>query len=176
VIPEFNVAESYMINGDGTVSYNNVGVGVMIIPSGLAYYSAGTQGIGPYKSLIFKFDLLQTEVNDHDLDGIPSYAENYDGDFDINDEDTDEDGLVDFVDNDDDGDGVLTIDELMPNEYIVDTNMGEEEPTLAVGEYEVDRTEENGVITISTVKIVDSNNDGTPDYLDENITINYNED
>lgn len=176
VIPEFNIAESYMINSDGTVSYNNVGVGVMILPSGLGYYSAGTQGIGPYRCLIFKFDLLQTEVNDHDLDGIPSFAENYDGDFDINDEDTDADGLVDFVDNDDDGDGVLTINELMPNEYVVDTNMGEEEPTLSVGEYEVSRTNVNGVITIKTVKIVDSNNDGTADYLDENITINYNED
>ena len=176
VIPEFNIAESYMINSDGTVSYNNVGVGAMILPSGLGYYSAGTQGIGPYKCLIFKFDLLQTEVNDHDLDGIPSYAENYDGDFDINDEDTDGDGLVDFIDNDDDGDGVLTIDELMPGEHTYDTNMGEEEPALAVGEYEVSRTNVNGVITIKTVKIVDSNNDGTADYLDEDITINYNED
>jgi hypothetical protein len=176
VIPEFNVAESFMINEDGTVSYNNVGVGVMFLPSGLAYYSAGTQGIGPYKCIMFKFDLLQTEVNDHDQDGIPSYAENLDGDFDINDEDTDGDLLVNFIDDDDDGDGVLTIDELMPNEYVVDTNLGEEEPTLADGEYEVDRTEEDGVITIKTVKIMDSNNDGVDDYLDENITINYNED
>lgn len=176
VIPEFNIAESYMINTDGTVSYTDVGVGAMILPSGLGYYSAGTQGIGPYRCLIFKFDLLQTEVNDHDLDGIPSFAENYDGDFDINDEDTDADGLVDFVDNDDDGDGVLTINELMPNEYVVDTNMGEVEPTLSVGEYEISRTNVSGVITIKTVKIVDSNNDGTADYLDENITINYNED
>ena len=175
VIPEFNVAESFMLNGDGTVSYNDVGVGIMFLPSGLAYYSAGTAGIGPYKCLIFKFDLLQTEVNDHDLDGIPSFDENLDGDFDINDEDTDDDRLFNFIDNDDDNDGVLTINELLPNEYIVDTNMGETEPTLGAGEYEVDREEENGVITIHTVKIMDSNNDGLDDYLDENITINYNE-
>jgi hypothetical protein len=175
VIPEFNTAESYGFNGDGTVFYNNFGVGVMFIPSGLGYYSAGTVGIGPYKCLMFKFDLLQTEVNDHDSDGIPSYAENFDGDFDINDEDTDEDGLVNFIDNDDDNDGVLTINELMPNEYVVDTNMGEEEPTLAEGEYEVSRTNDAGVITIKTVKIMDSNNDGLADYLDDSITINYNE-
>jgi len=176
VIPEFNIAESFVINDDNTVSYYNVGVGAMFIPSGLAYYSAGTQGIGPYKNLVFKFDLLQTEINDHDLDGIPSFDENLDGDFDINDEDTDDDGLFNFIDNDDDNDGVLTIDELLPTEYVVDTNMGENEPTLAVGEYEIDRTEENGIITINTVKIVDSNGDGLDDYLDEDITINYNED
>lgn len=174
-IPEFNIAESFIINGDGTVSYNNVGVGAMFIPSGLGYYSAGTAGIGPYRCLVFKFDLLQTEVNDHDLDGIPSFAENLDGDFDLNDEDTDDDGLNNFFDQDDDGDGVLTIDELLPQEYVVDTNLGEMEPILATGEYEIERDEVDGVITIKTVKIMDSNNDGLDDYLDENITINYNE-
>ena len=176
VIPKFNTAESYVINGDGTVTYNNVGVGVMILPSGLAYYSAGTAGIGPYKCLVFKFDLLQSEINDHDGDGIPSYIENIDDDEEIVDDDTDGDTLANFVDVDDDGDGVLTIDELLPTEYVVDTNMGEEEPTFAAGEYEVSRTNVNGVITIKTVKIMDSNNDGTPDYLDKDITINYNED
>lgn len=176
VIPKFNIAESYVINGDGTVSYNNPGVGVMILPSGLGYYSAGTAGIGPYKCLVFKFDLLQTEINDHDGDGIPSYDENLDGDEEIVDDDTDEDTLANFVDVDDDGDGVLTIDELLPAEYVVDTNIGETEPTLVAGEYEISRTEVDGVITIKTVKIMDSNNDGIDDYLDENITINYNED
>ncbi|MEZ4796390.1 MAG: hypothetical protein R2785_04385 [Flavobacteriaceae bacterium] len=176
VIPKFNIAESYVINGDGTVTYNDAGVGAMFLPSGLGYYSAGTAGIGPYKCLVFKFDLLQTELNDHDADGIPSYVENLDGDEDIIDDDTDEDSLANFVDQDDDGDGVLTIDELMPEEYTVDINIGQEEPTLAEGEFEISRTEVDGVITIKTVKIMDSNNDNLPDYLDKDITINYNED
>jgi hypothetical protein len=176
VIPKFNTAESYVINGDGTVTYNNVGVGVMFLPSGLGYYSAGTAGIGPYKCLIFKFDLLQSELNDHDGDGIPSYVEDLNGDLDITNDDTDGNTLSNFLDADDDGDGVLTIDELMPEEYTVDTNMGDPEPTLGAGEYEVSRTEVDGVITIKTVIVMDSNGDETPDYLDENITINYNED
>ncbi|PTM09349.1 MAG: hypothetical protein DA407_06010 [Bacteroidetes bacterium] len=175
VIPEFNVAESYVVNGDGTVGYNNFGVGVMFLPSGLGYYSSGTNGIGPYKCLVFKFDLYQFEINDHDGDGIPSYFENLDGDVDITNDDTDEDGISNFLDVDDDGDGVLTIDELMPNEYVIDTNMGEVEPTLAIGEYEIERTEATGIITIKTVKIMDSNSDGMDDYLDEAIIINYNE-
>ena len=176
VIPKFNTAESYVINGDGTVTFNNAGVGVMFLPSGLGYYSAGTAGIGPYKCLIFKFDLLQSELNDHDGDGIPSYVEDLDGDLDITNDDTDGNTLSNFLDIDDDGDGVLTIDELLPTEYVVDTNMGEQEPALGAGEYEVSRTEVDGIITIKTVKIMDSNNDNLPDYLDENITINYNED
>ncbi len=49
------------------------------------------------------------------------------------------------------------------------------EPTIAANEFVRSRTEVNGVITIKTVTIADSNNDGTPDYLDENITIDYNE-
>ena len=175
VIPKFNVAESYGFNGDGTIGYNNFGVGAMFLPSGLGYYSSSIAGLGVFKCLVFKFDLYQFEINDHDGDGIPSYVEDIDGDFDVTNDDADQDGLVNFIDNDDDNDGVLTINELMPNEYIVDTSVGDTEPTLATGEYETERTEEAGVITIKTVKIMDSNGDGLDDYLDENITINYNE-
>ncbi len=176
VIPEFNVSESFIENGDGTVSFTNPGVGVMFLPSGLAYFSDSPGGDVPvYASLIFKFELYQTEVSDHDLDGIPSYVEDLDNDFDTTNDDTDENFVANFVDPDDDGDGVFTFDELEPTEYIVDTNIGETEPILAAKEFEISRSENEGVITINTVKIVDSNNDGLDDYLDENITINYNE-
>ena len=84
--------------------------------------------------------------------------------------------MFNFIDNDDDNDGVITRDELVPTSYVIDTNLGENEPILSSGEYEVNRVEENGVITIETVTIVDSNNDGLDDYLDANIVINYNED
>ena len=175
VIPEFNTAESFMINPDGTVGYNDVGVGAMFLPSGLGYYSSGSNGIAPYSCLIFKFDLLQSETNDHDLDGIPSYLEDLDGDLDFSNDDTDENGLFDFLDFDDDGDGVFTINELLPNEYIVDTNIGETDPVYGVGEYETGRTEEDGIITITTVTVVDSNNNGIDDYLDDSVSIDYNE-
>ena len=63
----------------------------------------------------------------------------------------------------------------MSNTYTVDTNVNEEEPVLDEGEYEVSRSETAGIITINTVKVVDSDNNGTPDYLQEDIAINYNE-
>lgn len=175
VVPSFNAAVDFSIDGNGNVNYNGFGLGVMFIPSGLAYFSGITTG-SPYDNLIFKFELLQYEVADHDLDELPSYIEDLDGDSDLNNDDTDEDGFPNYIDFDDDGDGVSTLNELMPTQYIVDTTMGEEEPTLAANEYERDRSETNGIITINTVTIVDSNNDSLADYLDENITVNYNED
>lgn len=169
VLPEFNTAEEAIINTDGTVSFQNAGVGVMFIPSGLGFYSGSAPGVPVYSNLIFKFDLYQTEANDHDQDGIPSYREDIDGDMNLNNDDTNGNRVPDFIDFDDDNDGVLTLDELDHETYVVDTNMGEEEPVLGEDEFERSRSNDNGVITINTVRIVDSNNDGIGDYLDENI-------
>jgi len=175
VLPQFKAAVSYVENGDGTISFEDSGVGVMFLPSGLAYFSEPNDGIPAYSQLIFKFELFQTEVNDHDFDGIPSYLEDLNNNQSMSDDDTDDNAVPNFVDPDDDGDGVLTINELEPKEYIVDTNQGDLEPILGAKEYELNRTDDNGVITINTVKIMDSNNDGLDDYLDANITVNYND-
>ncbi|WP_418639584.1 FKBP-type peptidyl-prolyl cis-trans isomerase [Winogradskyella sp.] len=173
VLPTFKAG---FVDGlvDGVVNYTDFGLGVMFIPSGLAYFSAITTG-STYDNLIFKFELLQYEVVDHDNDGIPSYIEDLDGDLDVEDDNTDEDSFSNFIDNNDDGDSVLTIDELIPTTYTVDTNMGEVEPVLAANEFERSRSVNDGVITINTVTIADSNNDDIPDYLDATIEINYNE-
>jgi len=174
VIPQFNVSESFIENGDGTVSYTNSGVGVMFLPSGLGYYGGGVAGISAYSSLVFKFEMFQTEVNDHDNDGLPSYVEDLNGNLNMVDDDTDGDVFnPNYVDADDDGDGVLTLNELEPNEHTI--NLGEPDPVLGAKEFEISRTEDGGIITIKTVIIMDSNNDGLDDYLDENIIINYNE-
>ncbi|WP_303319075.1 hypothetical protein Q4Q34_00195 [Flavivirga abyssicola] len=184
VLPEFNVAEDFIENNDGTVSFVNQGIGVMFLPSGLAYFSNAVTGISAYSPIIFKFGLLQMSQNDHDNDGIPSYLEdlNGDGEFlldssaDVKDGDnTDGDNVPNYFDNDDDGDGVLTINELERITYTVNTNLGEEEPLLdEKNEFEIERSDDGGVITIKTLKIVDSDNNGNGDHLDEDITINYN--
>lgn len=108
IIPEFNAANSFSLN-NGIVEYDDYGLGIMFIPSGLAYFAGSQNGIPSYSNLIFKFELLQYEVDDHDNDGIPSYIEDYNMNLDVNDEDTDEDEIPDYFDVDDDGDGVLTI-------------------------------------------------------------------
>ncbi len=174
VIPTFNASSSYEIDDNGIFTFTNPGLGIMFIPSGLGYFS-GTNTGSSYDNLMFKFELLQYEVEDHDSDGVPSYLEDRDGDLDVVDDDTDEDFSPNFIDIDDDGDNVATLDELIPSTYIVNTNNNDEEPVLGANEYEISRVTIDGVITIKTVTIADSNNDGTPDYLDETITINYNE-
>ncbi|TGV02960.1 FKBP-type peptidyl-prolyl cis-trans isomerase [Flavivirga rizhaonensis] len=176
-LPNFNVAEGFDENDDGTISFYNQGIGVMFMPSGLAYFSSSRTGIPAYSPIIFKFELLQMSQNDHDNDGVPSYLEdlNKDGILLSIDDNTDGDSLPDYLDNDDDGDGVLTINELERITYTVNTNLGEEEPVLdEKNEFEIERSDDAGVITIKTLKIVDSDNNGDGDYLDKDITTNYN--
>lgn len=109
VMPEFKASVGDpVIEPDGTISYDNYGLGVMFLPSGLAYYASPPLGVTTYANLIFKFELYQTEVNDHDNDLIPSYLEDLDADGSVFNDDTDSNDIPDFLDADDDGDGVLT--------------------------------------------------------------------
>lgn len=171
VFPEFNSAASFTTGSN--VEFNDYGLGVMFIPSGLAYFSSQLVGIPSYSNLVFKFSLFQTEVNDHDNDGIPSYLEDLNNDLSTFDEDTDEDNLVNYVDPDDDGDGVSTRNELMRTEYVI--NSGDPEPILASNEFELNRVESMGMITITTGKILDTNNNNIDDYLEADITIDYSD-
>ncbi|GGZ93919.1 FKBP-type peptidyl-prolyl cis-trans isomerase [Algibacter mikhailovii] len=119
VLPEFKIAENFIENEDGTVEYTNHGVGIMFVPSGLAYFSNATGSISAYEPINFKFDLFQKYENDHDNDNVPSYKEDWntkDGEFTLNSsldvhdgDDRDGDGTPDYFDSDDDGDGVPTI-------------------------------------------------------------------
>ncbi|WP_204347061.1 FKBP-type peptidyl-prolyl cis-trans isomerase [Psychroserpens algicola] len=109
VIPKFKTSASFTINPDGTVEYSDYGIGVMFLPSGLAYFSNPPFGIDVYSNLIFKFELYRAQENDHDQDGIPSQFEDLNGNMNIDDDDTDEDVIPNYFDADDDGDGVLTI-------------------------------------------------------------------
>jgi hypothetical protein len=139
-IIEFKGAEGEPVeNPDGTLTFNNYGIGAVFIPSGLAYYQypPPTGGLEPYDQLIFSFELFSFEVMDHDNDGIPSYMEDLNGNKNLYDDDTDGDGVFNYLDTDDDGDGRLT-------------------------EYEIEIV--NGVLTFP-----DRNGNGIPDYLDSTI-------
>jgi len=174
VVPEFKTAEGFVENGDGTVTYNNYGLGVMFLPSGLGYYGSPTSvSIPSYSNLIFKFELYQYEINDHDGDGIPSYMEDLDGDKNLYNDDTDGDGIPNFLDPDDDGDRILTKNEMTRQTYTVDTNNGEQEPALAEHEFLRSRTETNGIVTIKTLKYVDSDGDGVWDHLQKDVKKDY---
>jgi hypothetical protein len=123
VFPQFKTG-SYTGNPDGTVSYNDYGAGVMFLPSGLAYYSNATGSIPAYSPLIFSFKLFEIQRTDQDGDGILSYLEDIGTDAahpntpdgymltlatDVaNVDDTDGDGIPNFLDADDDGDYYTT--------------------------------------------------------------------
>ncbi|WP_250432717.1 FKBP-type peptidyl-prolyl cis-trans isomerase [Hanstruepera flava] len=165
---EFKTSTSFTDNGDGTVTYHGHGIGAVFIPSGLGYFQQPLIGVPSYTPLIFKFDLYERTLLDHDGDNVYSYLEDLNMNGDLFDDDTDGDFGPNFIDNEDDGDGYFTADELGYNTYVVDTNMGETEPVLAENEYEMSRTEENGIITIETFVMLDRTDDGTPDFLDVN--------
>jgi hypothetical protein len=129
-------------NGDGTIGFDDYGVGAIFMPSGLAYFSSPPNGSGIpiFTPLVFKIDLLTFEPDtDFDGDGIPSIMEDLDGDGNLNNDNTDQDTERVFLPNhndaDDDADGTLTIDEIVIDD-------------------------------MDNITFPDTDNDGTPDYLD----------
>ncbi len=115
IFPKFKTG-SYTSNTDGTLTYANFGSGVFFLPSGLGYYGSATATIPAYSPLVFCVKLYEIQRTDQDNDGIYSYQEDLDGDgyvrtLDsgvVNPDDTDGDGIPDYLDNDDDNDGYLT--------------------------------------------------------------------
>jgi len=102
---------------DGSFSIENFGIGAIFMPSVLGYsynFNDPTRATIPvYSPLIFTMDLLAVNDNtDHDNDGILSKDENLGTDGLINDNDTDEDSISDYLDTDDDNDGIPTRDEI----------------------------------------------------------------
>ncbi|WP_027064516.1 FKBP-type peptidyl-prolyl cis-trans isomerase [Maribacter sp. Hel_I_7] len=134
-------------NGDGTVSYEDYGIGAIFMPAALAYFdSSPNSDVPSYSPLIFKVDAMTYEPDsDFDGDGIPSILEDLNGNGNLNDDNTDDESegfsvyLANFNDNDDDNDGILTIDEI---ELDADGNF---------------------------VGFLDTDGDGTPDHLDNDL-------
>lgn len=115
VFPKFKTGQ-LVSKDNGTVSYTNFGSGMMFLPSGLGYYGKADSDIPAYSPLVFSVKLYSVKRFDHDLDGIPSYQEDINGDGYlynmatgvVNPDDTDGDGIADFRDFDDDGDNYAT--------------------------------------------------------------------
>ncbi len=145
-VSQFKVGGEVISNIDGTVDITGSGIGLMFIPSGLAYFDNPPLGSGifNYDILVFQVDTgLFIESTDYDNDGIPSFMEDLNNNGNLSDDNSDESvelssgfGFIpDHLDIDDDQDGILTRDE------IVIDNAG-------------------------NISFPDSDGDGTPDYRD----------
>ncbi len=109
---------------------------------------------------------IQAEIdglncNDSDGDGVPDVFENFNGDPDGNleDDDTDLDGIPNYLDDDDDGDGILTADEAVDEDgNPIDTD----------GDMDVDYldNDDDGDGLFSNFEMGDTDGDGVANYLD----------
>lgn len=159
-ITGFGTGDDIIENGDGTLDFGNYGIGVIFIPSGLAYFNGRGPGgdLPQYANLIFTIDNLSVEENtDFDNDGVPSILEDLNGDGNLNNDNTDQDAAPNHADSDDDGDGTLTIDEdLEPDQDPNVDRDGDGDATNDIG----DGNPLND----------DTDNDGIPNYLDTDDT------
>ncbi|WP_343695298.1 FKBP-type peptidyl-prolyl cis-trans isomerase [Flavobacterium sp.] len=124
IFPQFKTGTANAASPDGTITYKDYGAGVMFLPSGLGYYGNGIDNIPAYSPLVFSFKLFDLQRLDHDGDGVLDIDEDLNRDgyiYDFRDtaryptppatmvaDDTDKDGIPDYVDTDDDGDGFST--------------------------------------------------------------------
>lgn len=139
ILQKIKTATSSTQASNGEVTYNDYGSVVVIIPSGLAYFNNVLTNISQYAPIVFQIKLFDRKQRDHDKDKVPSNLEDLNGNGDFFDDDTDSDGLPNFLDFDDDGDNKLTKDEI---------NLDSDGNLL--------------------LPFPDTNGDGIPDYLDAN--------
>ncbi len=109
VLPYFKDG-TYTDNGDGTFTFSGYGAGMLITPSGLAYYNSASSKVPAYSPLIFSFKTF-VDDDDSDNDHVRNVDEDVDHDGNVLNDDTDKDKTPNIYDDDDDGDGVLTINE-----------------------------------------------------------------
>ncbi|QRM87720.1 hypothetical protein FG167_00270 [Lacinutrix sp. WUR7] len=178
---EFKTATSFSENNDGTLAYHEHGIGAAFLPSGIGYFGQTLTTVSSYTPLIFKFNVFDRVLLDHDNDGIPSFLEDLDNDANVFDDDTDENSAPDFFDADDDGDGTNTIDEIELISYELDDD-GLPFLTKADAQNHFDTSDQidanevlidiqfdfsDNTYTLNTFVATDSNGNGIPDYLDD---------
>ena len=111
IFPKFKTG-TVLDNPGQPIAYNDFGAGIMFLPSGLGYYNTATVAIPSYSPIMFTFKLYDLKHADQDGDGVTSNFEDINGDGLFTNDDTDGDGIQDYLDYDDDGDGFATAAEV----------------------------------------------------------------
>ena len=115
--------------------------------------------------------------NDYDLDTVPTALEDTNGDGNLANDDTDDDGIPNFLDNDDDGDMVLTSFEYVFTNKNATTNLLDTDNDGKPNYLDND-DDGDGILTINedyngnhNPADDDTNNDGIPDYLESTVAL-----
>lgn len=147
--------------------------------------TANFQKIYASDGLITKEIVLRTIIcaNDYDLDSVSTLAEDLNNDGNFANDDTDADGIPNFVDNDDDGDMILT-----SVEYVFPPSTDEGSSTNSSNSLDSDSDQipnyldndddGDGVLTINedyngnnNPADDDTNSNGIPDYLEQAVAL-----
>ncbi len=116
ILSKIKTAASVTVSPDGTINFNDTGIVVVFVPSGLGYFNVPRASIPSYSCTVFRIRLHTLRKRDHDRDGIMSFNEDINNDGDYFNDDTDGDNIPDFLDIDDDGDAYLTkVERLKPS-------------------------------------------------------------
>lgn len=114
---DFRGASGFTVLPDNSVEWNNdYGIGAVFMPSGLGYFNTAQSDIPAYSPLVFTFNLYGVNEADHDGDGVPSWMEDVNEDMIIGNDDTDDNGVPNYLDTDDDGDFIPTREEIIIEE------------------------------------------------------------
>lgn len=116
---------------------------------------------------------------DYDLDTVPTAMEDLNGDGNLSNDDTDGDGIPNFLDNDDDGDMVLTEFEYVFSGGLLGGNTLQDTDGDGVPDYLDNDDDGDGTLTKledynqnNNPMDDDVNQNGIPDYLDVTISLN----
>lgn len=133
---------------------------------------------GTVKTIVLRVIDCQS---DFDSDSVPTVAEDLNNDSNLGNDDTDADGIPNFIDNDDDGDMVLTtVEYVFPRPAagglpILDTDND------GVPNYLDNDDDGDGVLTVNedynnnnNPMDDDTNSNGMPDYLENSVTLGLN--
>lgn len=160
-----------VIYEDESFGYENTGSGIIFIPSGLAYGERGSAGgITPNECIYFFIELGAVVIADADNDGVVNSDEDINGDGLVFNDDSDEDGIANYLDGDDDGDHVATKHESLdekgdPKNYDTD-NDGIPNYLDPDDDNDGKLTKDEDTNRDGDPRNDDSDGDGTPNYLD----------
>lgn len=104
-------AGNKIIYPDESFDYENAGNGIFFMPSGLAYGNTGSFNVPANAPIYYFYETGRVVKSDYDNDLVKDNDEDIDGDGDVLGDDTDDDGIPDYLDVDDDGDGIFTREE-----------------------------------------------------------------